>query len=266
MCFPRCFKTNIIPVIQLKGVISSSNNSEISFKKINKLLKMALLYRPKIIAVLINSPGGSPVQSELIYKRLIQLSKDNDIPIYAFIEDVAASGGYYIACGAEKIFGLSNSIVGSIGVISTGFGFTELIKKIGVERRVYTQGENKNILDPFSIEKEEDVKIIKSIQEDIYGNFKDVVIKSRGSRLINTDIFTGQVWSGLKAKELGLIDEIGDIYSVMKGEFGEDIKLKFIQERQSLFGSLKESIGIESIIDYIFMRIENKLRYSGLLT
>jgi serine protease SohB len=166
------------------------------------------------VAIMVNSPGGSPVQSRLIYKRIRDLAAEKNKKVLIFVEDVAASGGYMIACAGDEIIADPSSVVGSIGVISAGFGFTGLIDKIGVERRVYTAGENKSLLDPFQPENPEDIAYLKDLQLEIHKVFIDLVKDSRGARLKDDpDLFTGRFWTGIRGKELGLVDELGDLRS-----------------------------------------------------
>lgn len=209
----------------------------------------------------INSPGGSPTQSELIHNRIKFLSKKTKIKVLAFVEDVAASGGYWIACSAEKIFACKNSVIGSIGVISQSFGFNKMIEKIGVDRRVYTTGDNKSILDPFLPEKESDINLLLSVQRDIYENFKDLVKNNREEiKLENYDeIFSGSFWSAKKSEQLGLIDGINDIYSFLDEEYGEDIKIKKVNFEKSWLKSklgLSISDATNSILNTVIERHE----------
>jgi signal peptide peptidase SppA len=180
------------------------------------------------VALAINSPGGSPVQAALIAKRIRALAKEKDIPVFAFAEDVAASGGYWLACAGDEIYAEESSIIGSIGVVTQGFGFTGLMKRLGVERRLHTSGEHKAILDPFLSEKPEDVERLKEIQEDIHGAFKDLVRERRAGKLQAPDdeLFSGAFWTGQKALDAGLIDGIGDMRGVMREKFGENVKLR----------------------------------------
>ena len=181
------------------------------------------------VAISINSPGGSPVQSHLIYKFIREQAKKNKKKVNVFAEDVAASGGYLIACAGDEIYANSSSIIGSIGVIYSSFGFKDLIQKIGVQRRVYTAGKNKSTLDPFLEEKPEDIDRLKKIQLEIHQDLIDVVEKSRGSKLkkdTGTELFSGEFWSGRKAKDLGLIDGIGNAEQILREKFGEDIVVK----------------------------------------
>ena len=182
----------------------------------------------KVVAITINSPGGSPVQSHLIYKFIRAQANKNKKKVIVFAEDVAASGGYLIACAGDEIYANSSSIIGSIGVIYSSFGFTELIKKIGVERRVHTAGKNKSSLDPFQEEKAEDIERLKNIQLDLHKDFIKVVEESRGAKLKKDgiELFSGEFWAGSKAKELGLIDGLGNANEILKEKFGDDVIIK----------------------------------------
>jgi len=224
-------KKKIIPHIKLSGVIGNVGKFKqgIDFSGQEEIiLKAFSLKKAPCVAITINSPGGSPVQSHLIYNLIRQQAEKNKKKVIVFAEDVAASGGYLIACAGDEIYANSSSIIGSIGVIYSSFGFTELIKKIGVERRVHTAGKNKSTLDPFLEEKKEDIERLKTIQLDLHRDFINVVEKSRGSKLKNSEIelFSGEFWSGSKAKELGLIDEVGDANQILRKKFGEDVVIK----------------------------------------
>jgi len=189
------------------------------------------------VAIVVNSPGGSPVQSRLIFKRIRDLAREKEKKVHIFVEDVAASGGYMIACAGDDITVDPSSIVGSIGVISASFGFVGAIEKLGVERRLYTAGQNKSVLDPFLPEKKDDVKRLKELQLEIHQVFIDLVKESRGDRLSDDEgLFTGQFWTGHRGVELGLADAIGDIRSVLKERYGEKTKLKVMDAKKSLFG------------------------------
>ena len=224
-------KKKIIPHLRLSGVIGNVGKFKqgIDFSGHEELIKKAFsIKKAKAVAVTINSPGGSPVQSHLIYKFIRELAKKNKKKVIVFAEDVAASGGYLIACAGDEIYANSSSIIGSIGVIYSSFGFTDLIKKIGVERRVHTAGKNKSTLDPFLDEKSEDIERLKAIQLDLHKDFIKVVEDSRGSKLNknSVELFSGEFWSGSKAKELGLIDGVGNANEILKEKFGEDIIIK----------------------------------------
>ena len=231
-------KKIIIPHVRMTGVIGSVGRFKQGIDLANQqdILKKAFSYKKaKTVAISINSPGGSPVQSHLIYSYIRQLAKKNKTKVIIFAEDVAASGGYLIACAGDEIYANSSSIIGSIGVIYSSFGFTELIKKIGVERRVHTAGKNKSTLDPFLDEKKDDIERLKNIQLDLHKDFIKVVEESRGSKLNKSEIelFSGEFWSGSKAKELGLVDGIGNANEVLKEKFGEDIIIKKFEKSKS---------------------------------
>lgn len=191
--------------------------------------------KPAAVALSINSPGGSPVQSSLIAARISRLAKEKDIPVYAFVEDVAASGGYWLACAADKIFLDPSSIVGSIGVISAGFGFDQLIAKHGVERRVHTSGRSKSMLDPFRPENPEDVARLKALQEDIHHAFIAHVTAARSTRLSKeVELFDGSFWTGEKGVALGLADGIGHLVPTLKDIYGGKLKLSIFGPKRPL--------------------------------
>jgi len=225
-------KKKIIAHIKLNGVIGNAGKFKqgIDFSGQEEIIEKAFsLKKAKAVAITINSPGGSPVQSHLIYKFIRSQAKKNKKKVIVFAEDVAASGGYLIACAGDEIYANSSSIIGSIGVIYSSFGFTELIKKIGVERRVHTAGKNKSTLDPFLDEKAEDIERLKSIQLDLHKDFIEVVEKSRSTKLkkdSGIELFSGEFWSGRKAKELGLIDGIGNADQILKEKFGDKVVIK----------------------------------------
>ncbi len=225
-------KKKIIPHIKLTGIIGNVGKFKqgIDYSGQEEILKKAFsIKKAQAIAITINSPGGSPVQSHLIYKFIREQAKKNKKKVIVFAEDVAASGGYLIACAGDEIYANSSSIIGSIGVIYSSFGFKDLIQKIGVQRRVYTAGKNKSTLDPFLEEKPEDIDRLKKIQLELHQDFIDVVEKSRGSKLkkdTGTELFSGEFWSGRKAKDLGLIDGIGNAEQILREKFGEDIVVK----------------------------------------
>ena len=224
-------KKKIVCHIRLTGVIGNAGKFKqgIDFSGQEEIINKAFsVKKAQCVAITINSPGGSPVQSHLIYNFIRNKAKKNNKKVIVFAEDVAASGGYLIACAGDEIYANASSIIGSIGVIYSSFGFTELIKKIGVQRRVHTAGKNKSTLDPFLEEKQEDIERLKNIQLDLHKEFIQVVEKSRGSKLkkSETELFSGEFWSGSKAKDLGLIDGTGDLNQILKEKFGEDIIIK----------------------------------------
>ena len=231
-------KKKIIPHIKLTGIIGNVGKFRqgIDFSGQEEIiLKAFSVKKAPCIAITVNSPGGSPVQSHLIYNFIRLQAKKNKKKVIVFAEDVAASGGYLIACAGDEIYANSSSIIGSIGVIYSSFGFTELIKKIGVERRIHTAGKNKSTLDPFLEEKKDDIERLKTIQLDIHKDFINVVEKSRGTKLKKSEVelFSGEFWSGSKAKELGLIDEVGDSHQILKEKFGEDVVIKKFEKNRS---------------------------------
>lgn len=226
-----------VAVLKLSGVISSEGRfgHGLCLNSTAGAIKQAFdLPKLKAVALVVNSPGGSPVQSSLIFKRIRALADEKGIPVFAFMEDVAASGGYYISVAADEIFADESSIVGSIGVVSAGFGFDKAIEKFGVERRIYTAGERKATLDPFQPENEEDIKRLLTMQKEVHQTFTSVVKERRGDRLTGDDdkLFSGEFWSGTQAVKLGLIDGIGDLRSVMQKRFGKKVRLVVVtQER-----------------------------------
>ena len=239
---PRRFRKDgvTIPVVRLQGAIMSGGSQlrqNLNLAGVAPLLARAFAdKKAPAVAISINSPGGSPVQSRLIYARIRDLAKEKNKRVLMFVEDVAASGGYMIAIAGDEIIADPSSIVGSIGVVSAGFGFPELLKKIGVERRVYTAGRNKATLDPFQPEKERDIEHLKALQLEIHAVFIDMVKERRGSRLSDDDsLFTGMFWTGLRGKELGLVDEFGDMRTVLKSRYGDKVQLKLVAPQRGLF-------------------------------
>lgn len=244
-----------IPVVRLQGAIMSGGNSlrsTLSLAGCAEILEKA--YKDKeapAVAISINSPGGSPVQSRLIFQRIRDLASENNKKTYVFVEDVAASGGYMIALAGDEIIADPSSIVGSIGVVSSSFGFTELIKKIGVERRVYTAGSNKVTLDPFLPEKAEDIARLKELQLDIHDIFISMVKERRGSKLADdADLFTGLFWTGGKSLELGLIDGLGDMRTYLRKIYGDKVKLKLIQAQRGFLSKQFGSISSKTTLDF----------------
>jgi len=238
----------VVAVIRLHGVIGRLGplRSGLTLAGLATVIERAFKMKHlKAVAISVNSPGGSPVQSSLIFKRLRALAEEKDVPILAFTEDAAASGGYWLACAGDEIYADENSIVGSIGVISGGFGFPELMKRIGVERRLHTAGENKSLLDPFQPEKPEDVKRLEALQSDIHASFMDLVRSRRGKRLKGDekDVFSGAFWTGKRALELGLVDGIGDLRTVLRDRFGDKVRLRLVQAKR---GFLSRRLGFRA--------------------
>ncbi|GAA4107891.1 S49 family peptidase [Aminobacter aganoensis] len=230
----------VIPVLRLQGAIMSGGGQfrpTLSLATTAGLIEKAFAIPGPAVAISINSPGGSPVQSRLIYKRIRDLAAEKNKKVLVFVEDVAASGGYMIAIAGDEIIADPSSIVGSIGVVSASFGFTDLIKKIGVERRVYTAGENKATLDPFQPEKKEDIERLKKLQLEVHETFIDLVKdRRRGKLKDDPDLFTGLFWSGKKGLELGLVDSLGDMRTVLRDRYGAKAELKLITAPRGLFG------------------------------
>jgi signal peptide peptidase SppA len=233
----------VVPVVRLTGVIGggSALRSGLSLSSVARALEDAFaVKRAKAVALLINSPGGSPVQSRLIYKRVRALAEENGKKVYVFAEDVMASGGYLIALAGDEIYADDNSIVGSIGVISAGFGFEKAIEKLGVERRVYTSGESKMTLDPFQPEREEDIARLKAVQRDVHDSFIALVRERRGARLREptaageAGLFSGAFWVGPRARELGLIDGLSDMRAKMRELYGDQVQLKVFGGQRGL--------------------------------
>ena len=236
-----------ITVLRLQGIIGKfGTRAGITLDNITKEIEEAFAPSNLLaVCLIINSPGGSPVQSELISKKILHLSSQKKVPVYSFIEDLAASGGYWLACSGREIYASKSSIIGSIGVITSGFGFVELIKKIGVERRIFTEGSSKSILDPFSNLKDEDVKILNSAQKEIHKNFTEFIKESRKGKLTQSDefLFNGAFWAGSIALDYGLIDGIDDVYSFIEQNFGTKINIKHIKQKKSF---CKKFIGASS--------------------
>jgi len=230
----------IVPVVRLSGVISSGSSlgrRGLSLESVEPQLKKAFsVKQAKAVALIINSPGGSPVQSSLIGQRVRDLAGQNDLPVLAFCEDVAASGGYWIAAAADEVFANAASVIGSIGVISAGFGFDKAIARLGVDRRVYTAGNAKMTLDPFQPERTEEVDRLKALQADIHQQFITHIESRRGSRL-NGDrdaLFSGAFWTGQTALELGLIDAIGECRQTLLNRFGSETEIMMIEPKRKL--------------------------------
>ncbi len=240
---PRRFRTDIpvVPVVRIAGVIGvvTPLRPGLLLSTIARSLERAFeTPRARAVALIINSPGGSPSQSHLIFRRIRQLAEEKKLPVLAFVEDVGASGGYMLACAADEIICNDFSIVGSIGVVGASFGFHELMEKVGIERRLYTSGDRKVMLDPFLPQKPDDVKRIKAIQQDIHAHFIALVKERRGSRLNGADktLFSGEFWTAQKAVELGLADGIGDMRSTLHERYGDKVHTPLVSAERSLFG------------------------------
>lgn len=239
----------VVAVLRLGGVIGATG-------AMRRGMNLAALAGPierafgqrhlKAVALAVNSPGGSPVQAALIAGRIRALAEEKGVPVVAFAEDVAASGGYWLACAADEIYADEASIVGSIGVVSGGFGFAELMRRIGVERRLHTAGSRKGMLDPFLRERPEDVEHLTDLQQGIHQAFIDMVRARRGERLKapDDDAFSGAFWTGRTALAMGLIDGIGDLRTVMRQRFGERVRLRPVGVDR---GWLRRRLGLAAV-------------------
>ncbi|TAJ87706.1 MAG: S49 family peptidase [Reyranella sp.] len=247
----------VVPVVRLSGVIASGGllgSRGLSIESVAPLLKRAFEMRgAKAVALSLNSPGGSPVQSALIAQRIRLHAAEKGLPVIAFVEDVAASGGYWLACAADEIVADPSSIVGSIGVISSGFGFQDLIARIGVERRVHTSGENKSMLDPFRPEQPDDVVRLKRLQAEIHDGFKDWVRQRRGKLLKGDEsmLFTGEFWTARRGIEFGLVDGFGELRATLQARYGEKVRLPVIGPRRRLLSRFGLRTGMGGGIDTI---------------
>ncbi len=244
----------VVPVVRLSGVIGAVTplRPGMSLPGVARTLERAFSTRnARAVALVINSPGGSPVQSRQIYLRIRQLAVEKKLPVLVFVEDVAASGGYMLACAGDEIFCDPSSILGSIGVVGGTFGFQELIRKIGVERRLYTAGAHKAMLDPFLPENPDDVARVKALQREIHAIFIALVKQSRGGRLKGADdvLFTGEYWAGETSVSLGLADAIGDLRSTLRARYGEKVKMPLIAPAKGMLSGLmgRKSDGTASL-------------------
>ncbi|GAC1334271.1 MAG: S49 family peptidase [Bradyrhizobium sp.] len=247
--------TPVVPVVRLSGVIGAVTplRPGMTLAGVARMLERAFAMKnARAVAVVINSPGGSPVQSRQIYLRIRQLAAEKSLPVLVFVEDVAASGGYMIACAGDEIFCDPSSILGSIGVVGGSFGFQDLIKRIGVERRLYTAGEHKAMLDPFLPEDPDDVARIKALQREIHAIFIALVKQSRGARLKGADdvLFTGEYWAGETSVALGLADAIGDLRSTLRARFGDKVLTPLIAPATGLLSGLlgRKSAGAGTLV------------------
>ena len=235
-----------VPVVRLQGAIGMASplRPGLSLATLAPVLDKAFGFEAPAVALVINSPGGSPVQSRLIHDRIRELAGEKKREVLVFVEDVAASGGYMLAVAGDEIFADASSIVGSIGVVSAGFGFTEAIARLGIERRVHTAGESKAILDPFRPERDEDVRHLKTIQQEMHESFIALVKARRGDVLSEApDLFSGLFWTGSTSRDLGLVDGIGNIRSVLRARFGDKVRMRLVGGQRSIF-SRKQGVGV----------------------
>jgi signal peptide peptidase SppA len=254
----------LVSVVRLSGLIAAGGGmlrGGINLANQAGILKAA--FAPKrlaAVALVVNSPGGSPVQSSLIGKRIRSHAEEKKVPVVAFVEDVAASGGYWLAAAADEIIADPSSIVGSIGVVSAGFGFTEAIQRLGIERRVHTQGERKRLLDPFLPERPEDVARLESLQADIHEGFKSWVRERRQGKLVGADesLFNGDIWTGRQALDNGLVDGLGDLRSTMRARFGEKVRLRLVGQRRPPW---RRWLGPSSLAPDLLAAVEERMAW-----
>lgn len=260
----------VIPVVRLSGAIGMAMplRAGVSLSALETPLERAFAIKSApVVAILVNSPGGSAVQSHLIYKRIRALAAEKGKKVLVAVEDVAASGGYLVALAGDEIIVDNSSIVGSIGVVSASFGFPKLLEKIGVERRVHTAGESKDMLDPFKPEKAEDVARLEALQQEVHVAFINLVKSRRGAALADDpDLFSGAFWSGARAVSLGLVDRIGDLREVLRERYGENVVLRPIATEKSF---LRRRLGMTagettaaSLVDRLISVIEERLLWS----
>jgi len=261
----------VIPVVRLAGTIGTipiAVRQSITLASVETALARAFSHKAApAVAILVNSPGGAAAQSHLIFKRIRALAEEKNKKVVAAVEDLAASGGYMIALAGDEIIVDPSSIVGSIGVVSAGFGFPELLSRIGVERRVHTAGKSKAMLDPFQPEREEDVARLKAIQEDVHTAFIDLVKSRRGAALADyPDLFSGAFWSGTRAVALGLADRTGDLRSAMRERYGDKVRFRMIRTERSVWRRrLRLSSGDEAAVglaDRLIALLEERLMWS----
>jgi signal peptide peptidase SppA len=245
----------LVAVVRLQGAIAPTGRSGLSDAVLAPVLERAFKKgKPKAVALLINSPGGSPAQSSLISARIRRLAAEKDVEVHAFVEDVAASGGYWLACAADKIWVDQNSILGSIGVIFASFGFPELMKRQGIERRVVTAGKSKSLADPFLPEKPEDVERLRALQAPIHQTFIDHVRESRGARIDSgADLFNADIWVGQQSVDLGLADGVAHLVPKMKALFGDKVRFAEYGPKRSIF----QRFGV-NFVDDALAQVENR--------
>jgi signal peptide peptidase SppA len=261
-----------VAVLRFDGLIGMRGPRALSLRRFAAAIERAFALRQlKAVALTINSPGGSPAQSSLLYRRIRQFADEKSIPVIAFAEDVAASGGYWLALAADEIFADETSLLGSIGVISASFGFAEALRKFGIQRRLYTAGENKSLLDPFLTEDPKGVERLLALQQDMHESFKELVRRRRNVKLRGEEsvLFSGEVFTGRRAFELGLIDGVGDLRGVMRQRFGEEVRLRLIEpERRRL--SLLSYFGLPrrpdaaDVFGDLLARLEERLIWARL--
>jgi signal peptide peptidase SppA len=258
----------VIPVVRLHGVIASDTRpGRLNIAGVAPLLDRAFAMKAApAVVIVVNSPGGSPVQSRLIARRIRDLADEKGKPVIVFVEDAAASGGYFIAVAGDEIIADPSSVVGSVGVIFAGFGFVDAIGKLGITRRVHTSGRNKSTLDPFLPEKPEDIDRIKRVEEEIHAVFIEFVKQRRGARLTASDdeLFTGEWWTGVSGLKLGLVDALGDLHSELRKRFGERVRIRLIEPRRPFFSLPRLTIGVIGQGSELVASIEDRALWARL--
>jgi signal peptide peptidase SppA len=252
----------VVAVLRFEGIISPRpRRGGISLQGHAGAIEKAFsLRRLAAVALVVNSPGGAPVQSVLIYRRIRQLAEEKHVPVFAFAEDVAASGGYWLLLAGDEVFGEETSLLGSIGVVTAGFGFSQLLGRLGIERRLYTAGERKSMLDPFRPEDPADVERLTALQKNIHEAFKEHVRRRRAGKIDGGDesLFSGDILTGRMALERGLIDGIGDVRQVMRERFGERVRLRMVpsdRRRWRFFGRLPSVAPLDEMLDWLEARL-----------
>lgn len=239
----------VVSVVRLQGTIAANGARGLSDRGLAEAIEKAFSRgKPAAVALEINSPGGSPVQSALIAARIMRLSRENEIPVYSFVEDVAASGGYWLATAGQEIHVDRGSLVGSIGVIAASFGLPQALDKVGVERRVHTAGKSKSFMDPFQPEKPEDIKRLRGMLDELHAYFKDHVTERRAGKLAEgQDLFTGDVWVGRQSVEVGLADGLGQLVPVMQDRFGDKVRFRRYGQKRGLFQRVGAGLAADAI-------------------
>jgi serine protease SohB len=259
-----------VAVVRLEGVIGGRGVRGLTLKGMAQVIERAFKLRNlKAVALAVNSPGGAPVQSALLYRRIRQLATEKKVPVFAFAEDVAASGGYWLLLAGDEIYADAASIVGSIGVVTSSFGFAEVLKRLGVERRLHTSGRDKSLLDPFLSEDPREVERLERLQRDLHDTFKSAVEERRGAKLSKTaELFEGEIFSGRRAVELGLVAGLGDLRGIMRDRFGEDVRLRMLESARArrwwrLPGVARVTrAGLGDLLDEVVAAIEERLHWS----
>lgn len=259
----------LVTVLRLHGSIGRVGQFRSGIDAASSYPLIERAFAPKrlaAVALSINSPGGAPVQSSLIHQRIRQKAAEKKVPVLAFVEDVGASGGYWLALAADEIFADENSIVGSIGVIAAGFGFTGLIERLGIERRVYAQGTRKAMLDPFRPENPDDIARVKALQAEIHDSFKAMVRSRRGGRLKGDDeaLFNGDIWTGRGALALGLVDGIGELRATLRQRFGDKVRLRLVAERKGWLRRRLHMSAAEALPEAVLAALEERALWGRL--